>query len=188
MYHARSLCLLLVTLVMTACASDPAIVGRASTGAPLVIGHRGAPAYVPEHTLVGYQQAIDLGADVVEPDLVITRDGVLVARHENEIGGTTNVSVLPEFASSKTASGIVVNQITAMQVTTVLACVRIRSQDVAKLPPKIYQIAADGSRTKRSSTLSRSEGGTPAPWSVTRRRADEPSTDTDTRIWLPPGE
>jgi glycerophosphoryl diester phosphodiesterase len=106
MYHARSLCLLLVTLVMTACASDPAIVGRASTGAPLVIGHRGAPAYVPEHTLAGYQQAIDLGADVVEPDLVITRDGVLVARHENEIGGTTNVSVLPEFASRKTTKTI----------------------------------------------------------------------------------
>lgn len=53
-----------------------------------------------------------------------------------------------EFASSKTASGIVVNQVTAMQVTTVLACVRIRSQDVAKLPPKIYQIASDGSRTE----------------------------------------
>ncbi|HSD39692.1 MAG TPA: glycerophosphodiester phosphodiesterase [Rhodocyclaceae bacterium] len=106
MHHTRSLCLLFVTFIMAACASDPAVVGRASTGAPLVIAHRGASAYLPEHTLAAYQHAIDLGADVVEPDLVTTRDGVLVARHENEIGGTTNVSVLPEFASRKTTKTI----------------------------------------------------------------------------------
>ena len=53
---------------------------------PLIIAHRGASGYRPEHTLASYQLAIDLGAEYVEPDLVSTRDGVLVARHENEIG------------------------------------------------------------------------------------------------------
>ncbi|HEY1491970.1 MAG TPA: glycerophosphodiester phosphodiesterase [Steroidobacteraceae bacterium] len=65
---------------------------------PIVIGHRGACGYVPEHTLVSYFLAIQYGADFVEPDLVMTRDGVLVARHENEIGGTTDVAGHPEFA------------------------------------------------------------------------------------------
>jgi glycerophosphoryl diester phosphodiesterase len=66
---------------------------------PIVIGHRGASGYVPEHTLASYFIAIQDGADYVEPDLVMTKDGVLVARHENEIGGTTNVAEHPEFAS-----------------------------------------------------------------------------------------
>ncbi|MBU1815220.1 MAG: glycerophosphodiester phosphodiesterase, partial [Gammaproteobacteria bacterium] len=52
---------------------------------PTVIAHRGASALRPEHTLAAYQQAIDDGADIIEPDLVITKDGVLVARHENAI-------------------------------------------------------------------------------------------------------
>lgn len=65
---------------------------------PLVIAHRGACGYRPEHTLASYRLAIALGADFVEPDLVSTRDGVLVARHENEIGHTTDVARHPEFA------------------------------------------------------------------------------------------
>ncbi len=64
---------------------------------PIVIGHRGASGYAPEHTLVSYFIAIQDGADYVEPDLVMTRDGVLVARHENEIGGTTDVAEHPEL-------------------------------------------------------------------------------------------
>lgn len=68
---------------------------------PTVTAHRGASAVRPEHTLAAYQKAIEDGADVVEPDLVSTRDGVLVARHENEISGTTNVATLPQFASRK---------------------------------------------------------------------------------------
>jgi glycerophosphoryl diester phosphodiesterase len=60
--------------------------------APFVIAHRGASGYVPEHTLAGYFIAIQQGADYVEPDLVISRDGALLARHENEIGGTTDVA------------------------------------------------------------------------------------------------
>nr|WP_311530280.1 glycerophosphodiester phosphodiesterase [uncultured Ralstonia sp.] len=71
-----------------------------------VIGHRGAPALRPEHTLASYQKAIDDGADIIEPDLVSTKDGVLVARHENEISGTTNVADVPAFASRKTTKTI----------------------------------------------------------------------------------
>lgn len=68
---------------------------------PVVLAHRGASGYVPEHTLAAYALAIEMGADFVEPDLVMTKDGVLVARHENEIGGTTNVADKPEFAGRK---------------------------------------------------------------------------------------
>jgi glycerophosphoryl diester phosphodiesterase len=64
---------------------------------PLVIAHRGASGYRPEHTLAAYELAIEMGADFIEPDLVITRDGVLVARHENDISGTTDVIDRPEF-------------------------------------------------------------------------------------------
>jgi len=71
-----------------------------------VIGHRGAPALRPEHTLASYQKAIDDGADIIEPDLVSTKDGVLVARHENEISGTTNVVDVPGFAGRKTTKTI----------------------------------------------------------------------------------
>ena len=65
---------------------------------PLVIGHRGAPGYLPDHTLAGYRLAIKMGADYIEPDLVSTKDGILVARHEPHIGTTTDVSSHPEFA------------------------------------------------------------------------------------------
>lgn len=68
----------------------------------VVIGHRGASGYRPEHTLAAYELAIELGADAIEPDLVATRDGVLVARHEAEISGTTDVASRPEFASRRT--------------------------------------------------------------------------------------
>lgn len=68
---------------------------------PLVIGHRGAAGYLPDHTLESYKRAIELGADFIEPDLVATRDGVLVARHEPNISGTTDVKDRPEFADRK---------------------------------------------------------------------------------------
>jgi len=70
--------------------------------APLVIGHRGASGYLPEHTLEAYRRAIELGADFIEPDLVSTKDGVLIARHEPLLDGTTDVASRPEFASKKT--------------------------------------------------------------------------------------
>jgi glycerophosphoryl diester phosphodiesterase len=73
---------------------------------PILIAHRGASGERPEHTLAAYERAIDQGADFIEPDLVLTKDGVLVARHENEIGGTTDVADHPEFADRKTSKTI----------------------------------------------------------------------------------
>jgi glycerophosphoryl diester phosphodiesterase len=68
---------------------------------PLIIAHRGASGERPEHTQAAYELAIDQGADYIEPDLVLTKDGALVDRHENEISGTTNVASHPEFAARK---------------------------------------------------------------------------------------
>lgn len=72
-----------------------------SASAPLVIAHRGASGYAPEHTLAAYALAVLQGADYIEPDLVMTRDGQLVARHDNELGLTTDVAQRPEFAERK---------------------------------------------------------------------------------------
>ena len=69
---------------------------------PWLIAHRGASALRPEHTLAAYALAIEHGADAIEPDLVITRDGVLVARHENELSDTTDVAARPAFAARRT--------------------------------------------------------------------------------------
>lgn len=68
---------------------------------PLVVGHRGASGYLPEHTLEAYQLAIDQGADVIEPDLISTKDGVLIARHDPNLAYSTDVASRPEFASRK---------------------------------------------------------------------------------------
>ncbi|MBA3419304.1 MAG: glycerophosphodiester phosphodiesterase [Geodermatophilaceae bacterium] len=72
------------------------------TSEPLVIAHRGASGYRPEHTLAAYELAIRMGTDYIEPDLVSTKDGVLVARHENEISTTTDVADRPVFANRRT--------------------------------------------------------------------------------------
>ena len=73
---------------------------------PLIVGHRGASGYLPEHTIASYTKAIELGADFIEPDLVMTLDGVLVVRHEPMLSGTTNVSEIPAFASKKTTKNV----------------------------------------------------------------------------------
>ena len=65
---------------------------------PLIIGHRGASGYRPEHTLEGYALAIEQGADAIEPDLVFTRDGQLVCRHDLGLSRSTDVALRPEFA------------------------------------------------------------------------------------------
>lgn len=77
-----------------------------SKARPLVIAHRGASGYRPEHTLAAYALAARMGADCIEPDLVATRDGVLVARHENEISGTTDVAQRVEFADLETTKTV----------------------------------------------------------------------------------
>jgi glycerophosphoryl diester phosphodiesterase len=73
---------------------------------PLVVGHRGTPGYLPEHTIEGYTNAIKMGADFIEPDLVMTKDGFLVVRHEPMLSGTTNVSEITEFAPRKTTKNL----------------------------------------------------------------------------------
>ncbi|MBO9708355.1 MAG: glycerophosphodiester phosphodiesterase [Caulobacter sp.] len=79
---------------------------------PIVIAHRGASGLRPEHTQLSYDLAIDQGCDFIEPDLVPTKDGHLIARHENEIGGTTDVGSRPEFAGRKTTKTIDGQQVT----------------------------------------------------------------------------
>jgi len=79
-------------------------VRKAPTAHPLVIAHRGASGYRPEHTAAAYELAVAMGADYIEPDLVMTRDGVLVDRHEPEISGTTDVADHPEFADRRTTT------------------------------------------------------------------------------------
>jgi glycerophosphoryl diester phosphodiesterase len=107
MRNLRRLAVVAATLsiVSPAAASADASTAKAKAK-PLVIGHRGASGYRPEHTLAGYALAARLGADFIEPDLVSTKDGVLVARHENEIGGTTDVADHPEFAARRTTKTI----------------------------------------------------------------------------------
>jgi glycerophosphoryl diester phosphodiesterase len=100
---ARSLILLLL-LLANGCA--PVHSGPVGERKVIIVAHRGASGERPEHTLLSYQLAIDQGADFIEPDLVPTRDGVLVARHENDISETTDVAAHPEFAARKTSKTI----------------------------------------------------------------------------------
>lgn len=94
----------MIRFILTAAlllAGGPAL-SQSAFPEPLVIAHRGASGERPEHTRAAYELAIEQGADFIEPDLVMTRDGHLVARHENEIGGTTDVADRPEFADRRT--------------------------------------------------------------------------------------
>ncbi|MFC4728343.1 glycerophosphodiester phosphodiesterase [Coralloluteibacterium thermophilus] len=100
------LVILAALAALAGCAAAPAPAPAPPAAGALVIAHRGHSAERPEHTLEAYRVAIALGADMVEPDLVMTRDGMLVARHENEIGGTTDVGERPEFASRRTTRTI----------------------------------------------------------------------------------
>ncbi|WCT25335.1 glycerophosphodiester phosphodiesterase [Acidovorax temperans] len=98
---------LTAALALAACGgSDSPSYPALNGDTPLVIGHRGASGYRPDHTLESYKLAIDMGADFIEPDLVATKDGVLVARHEPNITGTTDVATRPEFASRKTTKNV----------------------------------------------------------------------------------
>ena len=98
---------------------------------PLIIAHRGASGHRPEHTLEAYRLAVDMGADFIEPDLVATRDGVLIARHENEIGATTDVaSRFPDrrqtrIIDGKTVSGWFSEDFTLAELRTLRARERL---------------------------------------------------------------
>lgn len=91
---------------MAQTAAMPHPVAAQPLSPPIVIAHRGASGLRPEHTIASYTLAIEQGADFIEPDLVPTKDNVLVARHENDITGTTNVAQHPEFAARKTTKVI----------------------------------------------------------------------------------
>ncbi len=91
--------LLLVVACAIATAPAAATLNTLNGQAPLVIGHRGASGYLPEHTLASYARAIDQGADFIEPDLVLTKDGYLIARHEPVLDGTTDVAT--KFGSDR---------------------------------------------------------------------------------------
>src|SRR5688572_21275523 len=98
----------LVALATSVACAPPAPPPTASPAAarPIVIAHRGASGHRPEHTLTAYSLAIDMGADYIEPDLVSTKDSVLIARHEHEIGGTTDVAVkFPDRKMTRTIGG-----------------------------------------------------------------------------------
>ncbi len=122
-------------------ATAPAGAPDEPTAAPalLVIGHRGAPGYRPEHTLPAYELAVRLGADHIEADLVPTADGVLVARHENELSGTTDVARRPEFAdrrATRTVDGVAVTgwfteDLTLAELRTLRAVERLPDLRVA---------------------------------------------------------
>ncbi len=95
----------LPTLAQTGAMTPPAAEEK-PLSPPIVIAHRGASGLRPEHTIVAYRLAIEQGADFIEPDLVLTKDNVFIARHENDITGTTDVSTRPEFAARKTTKVI----------------------------------------------------------------------------------
>jgi glycerophosphoryl diester phosphodiesterase len=111
--HSATVLSALALAVLAACGGGDSDTAPAAAAAPtyktlsglqpLVIAHRGASGYRPEETLAAYQLAIDMGADVIEPDLMLTKDGVLVARHDVTLSATTNVADHPEFASRKRA-------------------------------------------------------------------------------------
>ncbi|WP_334185013.1 glycerophosphodiester phosphodiesterase family protein [Novosphingobium sp.] len=98
--------------IMPSAIAAPVPAARQRPAKPLVIGHRGASALRPEHTLASYAKAIADGADFIEPDLVATKDGMLIARHENNIAETTDVADHAEFAARKTTKTIDGEQVT----------------------------------------------------------------------------
>jgi glycerophosphoryl diester phosphodiesterase len=135
-----------------------ALSSAVQSATPLVLGHRGAPAYVPEHTLASYLKAIELGADYIEPDLVSTKDGVLIARHEPYLGGdnaafagadSTNVASHPEFASRKktiildgvSLTGWFAEDFTLAEIKTLRANERLPTQRLASAAQNgLYEI------------------------------------------------
>lgn len=108
MYKIYSLMFMAVAIGLSGCNNDSsndsaAVITPDPKSKPLIMGHRGVAGYYPDHTVFGYKKAVELGADFVEPDLVMTKDGVLVCRHEPYIGGTTDVANHPEFAGRRTS-------------------------------------------------------------------------------------
>ncbi|MBX3077693.1 MAG: glycerophosphodiester phosphodiesterase [Cryobacterium sp.] len=115
----------------------------ASRTRPLVIAHRGACGYRPEHSRAAYELALNMGADAVEPDIVATRDGVLVIRHENEISGTTDVASRNEFADRRTTKVIDGQKLTGW-FTEDFTWAELKTLRVRERLPKLRSQAFDG--------------------------------------------
>ena len=96
-----ALAVLAAAASLTACGGDSTVLPTLNGATPLVVAHRGASGYLPEHTLEAYQKAIELGADAIEPDLISTKDGILISRHDPNLAFSTDVASHPEFASRK---------------------------------------------------------------------------------------
>jgi glycerophosphoryl diester phosphodiesterase len=141
---SRASRLLLAAMLLVGCGGNaPSSSPRASMASPLMaddppfllVAHRGASGHRPEHTLEAYTRAVELGADYIEPDLVITKDGVLVARHENEIGGTTDVAdKFPDRRTTKvidrdSVSGWFTEDFTLAELRTLRAKERLEFRD-----------------------------------------------------------
>ena len=124
-------------LLALAAAPPPAVDAPTRAPLPIVIGHRGASGHLPEHTLAAYELAVTMGADYVEPDLVSTKDGVLVARHENEIGGTTDVATRfpdrrrTQVIDGDTVTGWFTEDFTLAELRTLRARERLASRSHA---------------------------------------------------------
>ncbi len=133
--HLRSFAATLIAVVATSLVSaDDGGRDDRHQSAPLVLGHRGATGYLPEHTLASYTLAISQGADYIEPDLVSTKDGALIARHEVNITETTDVADRPEFAGRRTTkvidgiteTGWFADDFTLLEIKTLRARQRLR--------------------------------------------------------------
>jgi glycerophosphoryl diester phosphodiesterase len=111
---------------------------------PLVIGHRGAPGHLPEHTLASYRLAIELGADCIEPDLVATRDGALIARHEPNLRDTTDVATRAEFADRYRAEHWIDGKAEAGWFASDFTLAEIRSLRARQAIPELRFTGADG--------------------------------------------
>ena len=163
--------------------------GPGKPARPIVIGHRGASAYRPEHTLAAYRLAIAMGADFIEPDLVSTKDHQLVARHENEISGTTDVADHPEFADRKTTkvidgtslTGWFTEDFTLAELRTLRAIERIPDIRPANTAfdglyriPTFQEVIDAGARARAS-------GSTPRP--STRRTSTRSGSRSRSRSW-----
>lgn len=135
---------LLAVLLAGGCSAD-AVTAQATLDGrpPIVIAHRGASGERPEHTLASYRLAIELGADYIEPDLVLTKDGVLVARHENEISETTDVADHPEFANRKAAKTIDGQAVTGW-FTEDFTLAELKTLRARERLPKLRSTAYDG--------------------------------------------
>lgn len=131
-------CALLLSLVVAPCVAMSEESSRVS-----VYAHRGASALLPEHTLAAYAQAIADGADYIEPDLVMSKDGVLIARHENEISGTTDVASRKEFAGRRTTKRIDGEQVTGW-FTEDFTLAELKTLYVRERLPQMRSTAFDG--------------------------------------------